>query len=601
MTSNGILQILVFFGVTVLVTKPLGLFMSRLFQGERTFLHPVFRPLEVLVYRLCGVRENDEQRWTQYTASLLSFSLIGFLFTYALMRLQGLLPLNPQGFGASQVKPDQAFNTSMSFMTNTDWQWYSGESTMSYLVQMAALAVQNFVSAAAGIAVAIAVIRGFAREETDRLGNFWVDLTRTVVYILLPLCIVTGLFFCSQGVIQNFHPVHGRQDGRRRDADDRAGSGRLAGGHQADRDQRRRLLQRQLGASVREPDAVHELLRRSVHVRHRGRPHLHVRPHGQGHATRLGALLGHVGHVPDGRLRRRIRPNRPAIRSWRSWAWKPRRRRRSRAATWRARRRASASRRRRSLRPGTTDATCGAVNSMHDSFTPLGGLVTLFNIQTDEVIFGGVGSGLFAMLLYAIVGIFITGLMVGRTPEYLGKKIQQKEVKMALFAILVTSFLILVVRGDQRRRAVCEGRLLESAGAGDRQLQQRRSARSERSALRVLERRRKQRQRVRRHHRQHALVRPHARPRDPVRTIPVHHSRARRRGQPGAAKKRVPDSAGTLPTHGPLFVAVLVTAVIVVGALTFFPALSLGPIVEHFLMHEGRLFSTVLYPFSVWS
>ena len=180
--------------------------MSRLFQGERTFLHPLCRPLEVLVYKLCGVRENDEQRWTQYTASLLSFSLVGFVITYGFMRLQGLLPLNPQGFGAAQVSPDQAFNTSLSFVTNTDWQWYSGESTMSYLVQMAALAVQNFVSAAAGIAVAIAVIRGFAREETDKLGNFWVDLTRTVVYILLPLCIVTGLFFCSQGVIQNFHP-----------------------------------------------------------------------------------------------------------------------------------------------------------------------------------------------------------------------------------------------------------------------------------------------------------------------------------------------------------------------------------------------------------
>ena len=259
MTSIGILQILVFFGLILLVTKPVGLFMSRLFQGERTFLHPVLRPVEVLVYKLCGVREDEEQRWTQYTASLLASASSRFLFPYALMRLQGLLPLNPQGFGASQVSPDQAFNTAISFMTNTNWQWYSGESTMSYLVQMAALAVQNFVSAAAGIAVAIALIRGFARHETDKIGNFWVDLTRGTLYVLLPISIVAALVLrARRASIQNFHPVHGREDGRRRDADDRAGPGGVAGSHQAARHERRRLLQRQLVASVREPDAVHE-------------------------------------------------------------------------------------------------------------------------------------------------------------------------------------------------------------------------------------------------------------------------------------------------------------------------------------------------------
>src|SRR6266851_2296693 len=205
MTGTGMLQIVVFFGLILLLTKPLGLFMSRLFQGQRTFLHPIVRPIEVLVYKLCGVREDDEQRWTQYTASLLAFSFFAFLFPYALMRLQGLLPLNPQGFGASQVSPDQSFNTAVSFMTNTNWQWYSGESAMSYLVQMAALAVQNFVSAAAGIAVAIALIRGFARHETDRIGNFWVDLTRGTLYLLIPISIVAALVLCSQGAIQNFH------------------------------------------------------------------------------------------------------------------------------------------------------------------------------------------------------------------------------------------------------------------------------------------------------------------------------------------------------------------------------------------------------------
>jgi len=206
MTSNGVLQILVFFGLILLATRPVGLFMSRLFQGERTFLHPIVRPIEALVYRLCGVDEREEQRWTQYTTAVLAFSLCAFLLTYALIRLQGLLPLNPQGFGAAQVSPDQAFNMSVSFMTNTNWQWYSGESTVSYLVQMAAFAVQNFVSAAAGLAVAIALIRGFARHETDRIGSFWVDLVRATLYVLIPLSIVAALVLCWQGAIQNFHP-----------------------------------------------------------------------------------------------------------------------------------------------------------------------------------------------------------------------------------------------------------------------------------------------------------------------------------------------------------------------------------------------------------
>src|SRR5499427_9397702 len=206
MTTAGILQILAFFGLILALTRPVGLFMARVFAGERTFLHPIVRPLETAVYRLCGVGEDEEQRWTQYTLSVLAFSFFAFLFTYALMRLQGLLPLNPQGFGAAQVAPDQGFNTAISFMTNTNWQWYSGESTMSYLVQMAALAVQNFVSAAVGLAVAIALIRGFARHEVDRIGNFWVDLTRATLYVLLPIVVVVSLVFVWQGSIQNFHP-----------------------------------------------------------------------------------------------------------------------------------------------------------------------------------------------------------------------------------------------------------------------------------------------------------------------------------------------------------------------------------------------------------
>src|SRR5262252_3971543 len=204
MTSVGILQILTFFAVILVLTKPVGLFMARVFQGERTFLYPVVRPLEALVYRLCGVHEDQEQRWTQYAASVLSFSFFAFLFTYAITRLQGVLPLNPQKFGAAQVSPDQAFNTAVSFMSNTNWQWYSGESTVSYLVQMAAFTVQNFVSAAAGLAVAL--VRGFARHDVDRIGNFWVDLTRATLYVLLPISIVAALVLVSRGTIQNFRP-----------------------------------------------------------------------------------------------------------------------------------------------------------------------------------------------------------------------------------------------------------------------------------------------------------------------------------------------------------------------------------------------------------
>src|SRR5438477_2519673 len=206
MTPNGLLQIAVYFLIILAVAKPMGVFMAKLFEGNRTFLHPVLRRVETLVYKLVRVNEATEQRWTQYTAALLAFSIFSFLFVYLLQRLQGILPLNPQGFGAAQATPDLSFNTAMSFMTNTNWQAYSGESTLSYLVQMAALTVQNFVSAAAGLAVAIALIRGFARQETDKLGNFWVDLTRGTLYILMPLAIVAALVFCSQGVIQNFHP-----------------------------------------------------------------------------------------------------------------------------------------------------------------------------------------------------------------------------------------------------------------------------------------------------------------------------------------------------------------------------------------------------------
>jgi len=599
MTTIGILQIAVFFGLILLLTKPVGLFMSRLFQGERTFLHPVIRPLEVAVYTVCGVREEQEQGWVHYTASLLGFSLFAFLFPYALMRLQGLLPFNPQGFGAAQVSPDQSFNTAVSFMTNTNWQWYSGESTMSYLVQMAALAVQNFVSAAAGIAVAIALMRGFARHEMDAIGNFWVDLTRATLYVLIPISIVAALLLVSRGSIQNFHPytVAKTIEG----ATQAIAQGPVAS----------QVAVKQLGtngggffnANSAHPfenptpftNLLHILL---IFVLGAGLTYTFghmVKDTRQGWALfwamavmfLVGVFVAYGAEQSGNPIVSKLGVERAATDG-----------------------QAGGNMEGKETRFGigtsalfatvTTDASCGAVNSMHDSYTPLGGLVPLFNMQTDEVIFGGVGAGLYGMLLYAILGVFIAGLMVGRTPEYIGKKIQQKEVKMALFAVLATSFFILVFSAITIVIPFAKGSYWNPGGAGIANLN-------------------------------------NAGPHGLSEILYAYTSQTENNGSAFAGltvntpwydltgglcmlfgrflfmipalaaagslarKKMVPTSAGTLPTHGPLFVGLLVATVIVIGALTFFPALALGPIVEHLLMHQGKLFSTMVVSFPVWS
>jgi K+-transporting ATPase ATPase A chain len=599
MTSIGILQILVFFGLILLVTKPVGLFMSRLFQGQRTFLHPILRPVEVLVYKLCGVREDREQRWTQYTMSLLAFSLFAFLFPYALMRLQGLLPLNPQGFGASQVSPDQSFNTAMSFMTNTNWQWYSGESTMSYLVQMAALAVQNFVSAAAGIAVAIALIRGFARHETDTIGNFWVDLTRGTLYVLIPISIVAALVLCWQGSIQNFHPntVAKTVEG----ATQTIAQGPVAS----------QVAIKQLGTngggffnansshSFESPtgftNLVHIFL---IFILGAGLTYTFghmVKDTRQGWALfwamavmfLIGVFVAYPAEQAGNPILAKLGVESSATATQSGGNMEGKETRFGIAAS-------------ALFATVTTDASCGAVNSMHDSYTPLGGLVPLFNMQTDEVIFGGVGAGLYGMLLYAIVGVFIAGLMVGRTPEYIGKKIQQKEVKMALFAILATAFLILVASGISTVIPFAKGSYWNPAGAATANL----NNAGPHGLSEILYAFTSQ---TENNGSAFAGITVNTPWYDLVGGLCMLFGRflfiipSLAIAGSLASKKVVPTSAGTLPTHGPLFVGLLVSTVIVVGALTFFPALSLGPIVEHFLMHEGRLFSTILVSFPVWS
>ena len=604
MTISGVWYIVAYFLVLLALTKPLGLYMARVFEGERTFLHPLLRPLEKLSYRLCGIREDTEQRWTQYAAAVLAFSLVSFLFVYAIQRLQGFLPLNPMGFStphapanATAMTPDLAFNTAVSFMTNTNWQAYGGEVTLSYFVQMVALTVQNFVSAAAGIAVAIALIRGFARKQSNSIGNFWVDLTRGTVYILLPLALLFAIFLCARGVPQTFRAYQ--------KATTLEGPAQtIAVGPVASQESIKMLGTN--GGGFFNANSSHpyenptpftnftELL--AILVISSGLTYTFgkmVRDTRQGWAlfaamafmflaavfvcypseqsgnpilARLGVQTSATPKQAGGNMEGK--EVRFGIASSALWA------------------------------TATTDASNGSVDSMHDSYSPIGGLIPMFNLQTDEVIFGGVGSGLYGMLLYAIVGVFIAGLMVGRTPEYLGKKIEQKEVKMAMVAIIVTALSILVFTAVSVVIPLAKGGYWNPPGSpianfnnsgphGLSEVLYAFSSASENNGS--------------------AFAGINV-------TTPWYdftQGLAMLIGRFGfilpalavagslAAKKKVPTTSGTLPTHGALFVGLLVGVVVVIGALTFFPALSLGPIVEHFLMHQGKLFSMVLFP--VWS
>ncbi len=599
MTMPGFVYIVVFFLCLWALTKPLGLFMAHVFEGERTFLHPLLRPLERLVYKLCGIRETSEQRWTQYSASVIAFSLVGFLFVYAIQRLQGLLPLNPMHFSTAQapsyatpMTPDLAFNTAVSFITNTNWQAYGGEQTLSYLVQMAALTVQNFLSAAAGIAVAIALIRGFARKQTNTIGNFWVDATRATVYVLLPLALVFALFLCARGVPQTLKsyqvattvegatqtiavgPVAG-QEAIKMLGTNGGGFFNVNSAHPFENPtpltnfaQILSLLAISSGLTYTFGKMVGDtrqgwalfaamafLFFAGVFIcypsEHAGNPNL----------ARLGVETAATPTQSGGNMEGK--DVRFGIAGSTLFA------------------------------TATTDASCGAVNSMHDSYTPLGGFIPLFNLQTDEVIFGGVGSGLYGMLLYAIVGVFIAGLMVGRTPEYLGKKIEQKEVKMAMVAVIATAFSILVFTAICAVIPLAKNGYWNSPGAaivnlgnsgphGFSELLYTFSSASENNgsafaginvntpwynlmtALAMLIGR-------------FGFILP---------TLAIAGSLA--------TKRKVPTTSGTFPTHGPLFIGLLVGVVVVIGALTFFPALSLGPLVEHFFMREGKLISALM-------
>ncbi len=620
MTTNGLLNIAIYFLVLLAITKPLGLHMAKLFEGERTFLHPILRPVEKLIYRLCGIRESDELRWTQYTASLIAFSLVSFLFVYVIQRLQGILPFNPMHFGTSHtpswatpMTPDLAFNTADSFLTNTNWQAYSGENTLSYFVQMAALTVQNFVSPAVGICAALVFVRGFARHESKTVGNFWVDLTRAVLYLFLPLALLGALILGSQGVIQNLksYDVVKTVEG----ATQTIAEGPVAS----------QLAIKMLGdngggffnANSAHPfenptpfsNFVQMLMILAVSA---GLTYMFgkmVRDTRQGWAIFAAcSLMFFMGVFVAYPQEQKGNPMVAALGV-------------QNAAT--------------ATQPGgnmegkevrfgntasalfatvTTNASCGAINSWHDSFTPLGGLVPMLNIQTDEVIFGGAGAGLYGILLYAIVAVFIAGLMVGRTPEYIGKKLESKEVKMSMVAIIATSLCILgfaavtsvakldwdhskywnPASGNPNPAPTASvpptANLNNNGPHGLSEILYAYSSATENngSAFAGLN------ANTPYYNLTTGLATLIGRFFFMIPLIAV--------GGSLAEKKKIPATAGTFPTHGPLFIGLFVGTVILIAVLTFFPALALGPIVEHFLMHQGKLFSALpALHFPIWS
>ncbi|MBY0317460.1 MAG: potassium-transporting ATPase subunit KdpA [Reyranella sp.] len=575
MTFDGWIQIALFCVVITLLVKPLGGYMTRVFAGERTFPSPVLGPVERGIYRLSGVDERADQNWLTYAVSMLLFSLAGFLSLYALMRFQALLPFNPAG--QSAVEESLAFNTAMSFTTNTNWQSYVPETTMSYLVQMAGLTVHNFVSAATGIALAVALVRGFARRSARGIGNFWVDLVRCTLYILLPVSIVVGLFFVWQGMPQNF--------GAYTEATTLEGAKQvIAQGPVASQEVIKMLgtngggfFNTNSAHPFENPNAITNFVQ-IVLIFSLGAALTNMFGRMVGDQRQGWAVFAVMAVLFLGGV---------LVAYWAEAAGNPMVAKLG-VDTAPSAMQAGGNMEGKDVRFGiansalfaviTTAASCGAVNAMHDSFTPLGGLIPLFNIQLGEIIVGGVGAGLYGMLLFAIISVFIAGLMVGRTPEYLGKKIEAKEVKMALLAILILPFSIL---GFSAIATVVDAGLAGPANQGPHGFSEilyaytsgtgnNGSAFAGISANTLF------------YNTTIGLAMFIGRFLMIVPMVAIAGSLA--------AKKIVPASAGTFPTNGPLFVGLVVGVILIVGGLTFFPALALGPIVEHFAMMAGTLY-----------
>ncbi|TRC81955.1 potassium-transporting ATPase subunit KdpA [Mesorhizobium sp. WSM4307] len=567
MTLNGWIQILVFCAIIVLLTKPLGFYMHRVFNGDRTPLSPIFGPLERGLYRICGTSEREEQHWTAYAVALLLFNLAGFLVLYALQRLQGSLPYNPAGMGA--IDPALAFNTAASFVTNTNWQNYGGESTMSYLLQMAGMTVQNFVSAATGIAIAIALIRGFARASGKSIGNFWVDMTRCTLYVLLPLCIVLTLVYVRLGIPQTLGPYV--------DATTLEGAKQtIALGPVASQ-----VAIKMLGTNgggffnanaahpFENPDAISNLIQ-MVTIFALGAALTNVFGRMVGNQRQGWAILASMGALFIAGV---------AVCYWAEAAGNP---------LIHALGIDGGNMEGKETRFGialsalfaviTTAASCGAVNAMHDSFTALGGMIPLINMQLGEVIVGGVGAGFYGILMFIVIAVFVAGLMVGRTPEYLGKKIEAKEVKMAMLAILCLPLAMLIFTAIA---VVLPSAVASIANGGPHGFSEvlyayTSAAANNGSAFGGLS------------------------GNTPWYNITIGIGMLMGRflviipalaiAGSLAAKKTVPASAGTFPTDGPLFVGLLIGVIVIVGGLTFFPALAVGPIIEHLAMIHGQTF-----------
>ena len=599
MTANGWFQILLFLVLIFLVAKPMGIFMARVFNREKTFMDPALRPIERLLYRVTGVDENHEMRWTEYAISVLLFSMASMVLLYLMQRLQGFLPFNPQKFGA--VTPAHlAFNTAASFTTNTNWQVYAGETTMSYFTQMAGLAYHNFVSAAAGIALAIALIRGIARRQMQTIGNFWVDLVRSSLWVLLPFCIVGALVLVSQGVIQNLRPYDTAKLVEPMQVQKAGTDGKPMVDSEG-----KPVMDTVTDQTIAQgPVASQEIIKEfgtngggffnanSAHPFENPTPLTNliemfaIFAIGSGLTYTLGRMTGSQRH------------------GWAVWAamailflagvtvayWAESRGNPLLAGTNQhvSGTQAGGNMEGKEVRFGmaastlfatvTTDASCGAINGWHDSYTPLGGLVPLANIMMSEVIFGGVGSGLYGMLVDVILAVFIAGLMVGRTPEYLGKKIEAYDVKMAMLFVLIFPLVILTFTAISVVHPYGTGGILNpgphgfseilyafTSGAGNNG-----SAFGGLTATNLW------------YDTTMSLTMLLGRFFMIIPMLAIAGNLA--------GKKYVPPSLGTFPVTTPLFTVLLIGVILIVGALTFFPALSLGPILEHLLMAAGKTF-----------
>jgi K+-transporting ATPase ATPase A chain len=591
MTANGWFQIGLFFVVLLAVTKPLGSFMTRVFEGEKTFFDPVLRPVERLIYRTTGVDEKREMDWKEYAIAMLLFSVVSMLVLYLIERIQGLkfMPWNPQHL--ANVPAALAFNTAASFTTNTNWQNYGGESTMSYFTQMAGLAYHNFASAGVGIALAIAIIRGIARKEAKTIGNFWVDFTRCMLWVLLPACIVIALIFVSQGMIQNLRPYDTAKLLNPQTIQVKDSNGKTTTQTVTDQVIAQGPFASQEAVKILGTNGGGPFNANSAHPFENPTPLTDFMQIvmmlclGAGLTYTLGRMTGSQRH------------------GWAVWAAMAILCFAGVSVAYSMEARGNpllhVDQKASSTQPGgnmegkevrfgiastalfattTTDASCGAVNGMHDSFTPLGGMVPLVNIMIGEVIFGGVGAGLYGIVVFIILSVFIAGLMVGRTPEYLGKKIEAFDVKMAMLTVLIFCLIVLCLTGFAIVKPYGTSSISNAGPHGLTQILYAYTSMAGNNgsafaglngntpwfnisgAFDMLLGR-------------FFMVIP---------VLAIAGNLAR--------KKIVPESAGTFPVTTPLFSFLLVSVILIVSALTFFPALSLGPILEHLQMYAGRVF-----------